>query len=111
MSHVNPCLHLVIKIHALSLAEVPQHVSRTFTIPGCGKHELNTEDVALVVDSVRFVMNYVAELLRVQITMTDLKPALPAGASALAVRRDESGVQYIGSFDLLVRIHCTLRQI
>ena len=76
-------------------------------MPGCGKHAVCSDDVPLVVDSASFTMSWLAEFLPAQTVCNDAKQLLPSGATALAVRKVGNETEYLGSFDLLLRLHST----
>ena len=91
---------------APALSELPDLVVRTVVVPGGdGKQRIVDEDVPLVVQSVEFTMGFVASM-PVVVTHADAKPHLPTKATTLAVKKINSENVYIGSFDLLLRVHC-----
>ncbi len=87
------------------LADFSQRVLSAVTVPGTGKYTLTVEDKKLVVEGAQFVVRHVAEHLPFQLVATDLKPLLPGSASNLAVRAVGGEREYLGSFDLLFRVH------
>ena len=93
------------KVPAPKLSELPSKLQTTFTIPECGVHNVSDDDGLLVLDTLRFVMRYVAEHLPVQVVETDRKRTLPNAATALAVRKETGENDYLGSFDLVARVH------
>ena len=66
---------------------------------------IGDDDAPLVVASARLTMGFVASL-PVVVTHADVKPLLPEKASTLAVKKVGSETVYIGSFDMLLRVHC-----
>ena len=68
---------------------------------------LTEEDGNIVWESLKFVIAYLAEFLPAHIVVSDAKPALPHAASSLAVRRIAGEDDYIGSFDIVLRLHCS----
>ena len=99
------CLPIVFAVPAPELNELGPHVQRRVLVPGNGEIDISENNVALVVDADVFVAGYVAEHLPAQVVATDLKPHLPKIASALAVRSHGDEREYLGSFDLLVRMY------
>ena len=95
------------KIPVPNDGELNDRVRTDFRIPQCGKHTLSRSDVGIVLQSADFVVSYVAEFLPVQVLCCDTKEFLPTAASSLAVRKEGSDVDYIGSFDFLARVRCT----
>ena len=93
-------------VPAPSSAELPGLVTTSFTVPQFGKHVVCEDDVRIVVDSARFVLAYVAEFLPVQVVDSDWKRICGTSASALAVRDIHGEKEYVGSFDLLLHVHC-----
>ena len=89
-----------------SLDELASFVPRSVVLPTGTRHSLGQGDRDSALLSVKFAMAFIAEYLPVQVVMTDLRSELPGVAIQLAVRKlanDE--LDYLGSFDLLVRIH------
>ena len=72
---------------------------------GDGRQNVGDDDAPLVVASARLTMGFVASL-PVVVTHADVKPLLPEKASTLAVKKVGSETVYIGSFDMLLRVHC-----
>ena len=95
------------KIPVPSDGELKDRVQTSFRIPECGNHTLTKNDVQIVLQAADFVVSYVAEFLPVQVISCDTKAFLPTAASTLAVRKQGSDVDYIGSFDVLTRVRCT----
>ncbi len=100
-------LPILFSFPAPLLSDLRLRVPRCVCVPGDGKSRLDDDDVGLVADSAAFISGYIAEFLPAQVTMTDLKGELPDAASRLAVRNVGGEKDYLGSFDLLLRIHAT----
>ena len=80
---------------------------KSVAVPGGDRQQLTEADRKLSVGVVEFVTGYVAEHLPAQVVATDLKPLLPNAASALAVMDVSGEKEYMGSFDLLLRLRAT----
>lgn len=100
-------LPFVFTIPAPLLSELPPKVRRIVVVPGSGRQQLSEQDAAIVADAGAYVSHFVAEHLPAQVTVTDMKPHLPEAASRLAVRKVGSESEYLGSFDLLLRVSAT----
>lgn len=89
-----------------SLDALESFVPRSVVLPGATRQRLGKDDIDIALSSVKFAMAFIAENLPAQVVMCDLQSDLPGVATQLAVRKlgnDER--EYLGSFDLLLRIH------
>ena len=86
------------------LSEMQSLVPQSVRCPGGQKHVLLSEDKTVVQDSVEFFSNYIAEVLPRQ--MLCIGKQKPQEATHLAVATDDGsgGVEYVGSFDSILRV-------
>ena len=83
-------------------------MSETVLVTGYKKRiSVSNEDAELVLREANWVVGFVAESLPAQIVTADVKPMLPGVASALVVQSIHSETEFLGSFDLLIKIHAT----
>ena len=81
-------------------------VPASVLVPGATKRTAVTEvDAQLVLEAIDWFVGFVAESLPAQILTGDAKTLLPGIASALAVMACDGEHEWLGSFDLMVRIH------
>ena len=97
-------LPLVFGHPAVPLRHLPKRVERGIVVPGDGRYDLCAADASLVADAGVYVARFIAEQLPVQVVATDMKPQLPSSSSTLAVRKVGSETEFLGSFDLLLRV-------
>lgn len=94
---------------ALSDEALQSRVAATVQVPGRpGRTKLTQEDKTCVMDVASFATGFVAELLPAQVLLTDAKSVLPHAASKLAVASVGGETEFLGSFDLVVRIRSGL---
>ena len=79
-------------------------IGGSIIVPGNGRWTFSEADREIVLDGALFAMSFVAETMPVQVTDTDMKEHLPDMASKLAVRRLGNESEYVGSFDMLLRV-------
>ena len=81
-------------------------VPATVLVPGDKKRStVSDDDKEMVIHSVDWIVGFIAESLPARVLTPDMKPLLPGIASALAVQSIDGETEFLGSFDILVRIH------
>lgn len=96
-------------VPALSDEALQGRVAASVQVPGMsGRAKLTEEDKQCVLDVVSFATGFVAEVLPAQVLLTDAKPVLPHAASKLAVASVGGEKEFVGSFDIIVRIRSGL---
>ena len=109
---VDRLLSICFGIPSPTLSELHGRVPRAVNLPIGSKYTLTDDDVQAAAASADFMAAYVAEALPTQVVDNDLKPRLPAVASRFAVRSLRGGdKEYVGSFDVLLRMRVTRRGI
>ena len=103
-------LPVVYALPAPTIVDLSRRVQLNVVVPGDGRRQLVKADSVLILDAAMFVAGFVAEILPAQVTATDLKPSLPHAASALAVLAPGSTAEYVGSFDMLLKIFASRAQ-
>ena len=85
-----------------------KRVSTTVLVPrDKTRTSVRNEDAELVLREANWVVGFVVESLPAQIVTADVKPMLPGVASALAVQSIHGETEFLGSFDLLIKLHAT----
>ena len=79
-------------------------IGASIIVPANGRWTFSDADREIILDGALFAMSFVAEAMPVQVTVTDTKAHLPEMASKLAVRKLDNESEYVGSFDLLLRV-------
>ena len=98
---VDRLLPFAFKVPAPDRNALEKRVAQDVAVPGDQKWVLTRDCKKTVVESCDWVTGFVAERLPAQVSLADLK--LPSAVSHLAVSGDEVG-EYIGSFDVLLRV-------
>ena len=94
----------VLRIPAPDFSKFDSLVPRAVQTGDGTRARLDDNDVLVVADSARDVCDLVAAQLPCQVVETDLKKDLPNSVSSLAVKCADGSEEYVGSFDLLVRV-------
>lgn len=104
---VDRLLPVCFSIPSPSLDSLRLRVVEAVNVPESGRCALPAEDKRIVSDAVEFVAAVVASELPVHVVASDMRPLFSALPTGLAIRGSGVNAGFVGSFDLLARVHAS----